>query len=174
MDIRKAGVEDIFQLQKIGSQTFFESFSSQNSVENMQQYLDSAFSIDKLTIELSDPNVEIFFALTKTDIIGYLKLNTGNSQTELMDYNGIEIERIYVLKSFQGKNIGQLLLQKAIERAHQRKAAYLWLGVWEKNQRAINFYKKSGFIEFDKHIFILGEDEQIDIMMKLSLSDELQ
>jgi len=81
----------------------------------------------------------------------------------------MEIERIYVLKDFHGKNIGQLLFEKAIELATQKNANYIWLGVWEENPRAINFYKKNGFVEFDKHIFVLGDDEQTDIMMRLEL-----
>jgi len=101
--------------------------------------------------------------------VGYLKLNFGSSQTELKDDRALEIERIYVLKEFHGKSVGQELYEKAIYVARQKNADYVWLGVWEQNPRAINFYKKNGFIEFDKHIFKLGEDEQTDIMMKLQL-----
>lgn len=61
--------------------------------------------------------------------------------------------------------------EKAMQIARQTNADYVWLGVWEKNPRAINFYKKNGFVEFDKHIFKLGNDEQTDIMMRLQLKD---
>ena len=97
-------------------------------------------------------------------------MNFGQSQTELQDDKALEIERIYVLKEFHGKNVGQILYNKAIEIAKQNKADYVWLGVWEENPRAIAFYKKNGFVEFDKHIFKLGDDEQTDIMMKLKLN----
>jgi len=106
----------------------------------------------------------------KTDtVIGYLKLNFGESQTELKGDKALEIERIYVLKEFHGKKVGQLLYDKAIQVATETKADYVWLGVWEENPRAIAFYKKNGFVEFDKHIFRLGDEEQTDIMMKLQL-----
>lgn len=127
------------------------------------------FSIEKLTDELNNQNSEFYFAELDNKIIGYLKLNFGQSQTELKDDKALEIERIYVLREFHGKNIGQLLYEKAIQVARQANADYVWLGVWEKNPRAINFYKKNGFIEFDKHIFKLGNDEQTDVMMKLQL-----
>ena len=100
-----------------------------------------------------------------------MKFNFGDSQTELKDNKSLEIERIYVSKEFHGKSVGQLLYDKAIEVAKQKNADYVWLGVWEENQRAISFYKKNGFVEFDKHIFKLGNDEQIDIMMKLNLKN---
>lgn len=82
----------------------------------------------------------------------------------------MEIERIYVLQKYQGKKIGQILYEKAIQIAHDKQVKYVWLGVWEQNLRAINFYKKNDFIEFDKHIFKLGNDAQTDIMMKKNIT----
>ena len=171
ISIKKVELKDIEKLQKIGRQTFFETFSKSNSEENMQKYLDEGFSIEKLTTELTDSNAEFYFAVLDLEVIGYLKLNFGDSQTELKDNKALEIERIYVSKEFHGKSVGQLLYDKAIEVAKQKNADYVWLGVWEENQRAISFYKKNGFVEFDKHIFKLGNDEQIDIMMKLNLKN---
>jgi ribosomal protein S18 acetylase RimI-like enzyme len=171
ISIAKAELQDIEKLQKIGRQTFFETFSESNSEENMQKYLDEGFSIEKLTTELTNINAEFYFAFLDAEVIGYLKLNFGESQTELKDNKALEIERIYVSKEFHGKSVGQLLYDKAIEVAKQKNADYVWLGVWEENPRAISFYKKNGFVEFDKHIFKLGDDEQIDIMMKLNLKN---
>ena len=170
ISIIKAKLHDIEKLQKIGRQTFFETFSESNSEENMQKYLDEGFSIEKLTTELTDTNAEFYFAVFDEEVIGYLKLNFGDSQTELKDNKALEIERIYVSKEFHGKSVGQLLYDKAIEVAKQNNVDYVWLGVWEENARAISFYKKNNFVEFDKHIFKLGKDEQTDIMMKLHLN----
>ncbi len=171
IEIRKVTIKDLDELQKIGRQTFYETFASGNTEENMSKYLEESFSVAKLTTELSDKNAEFYFATLDNKVIGYLKLNFGQSQTELQDNKAVEIERIYVLKEYHGKGVGQLLLDKAINIARQKKADFVWLGVWEKNLRAINFYKKNGFVEFDKHIFKLGNDEQTDIMMKLKLND---
>ena len=170
IEIQNVTLDNLDQLQKIGRQTFFETFASGNTEENMQNYLEEGFSIAKLTAELNDTNAAFYFALFETNIIGYLKVNFGQSQTELQDDKALEIERIYVLKDFHGKSVGQLLYDKAIEIARRHNADYVWLGVWEKNTRAIHFYKKNGFVEFDKHIFKLGNDEQTDIMMKLQLT----
>ena len=171
IDIQKVTLDNIDQLQKIGRQTFFETFASGNTEENMKNYLDEGFSVAKLTAQLNDNYTEFYFATLDDNIIGYLKLNFGQSQTELQDDKALEIERIYVLKDFHGKSVGQLLYDKAMQIARQKCADYIWLGVWEENPRAINFYKKNGFIEFDKHVFKLGNDDQTDIMMKLKLND---
>jgi ribosomal protein S18 acetylase RimI-like enzyme len=172
--IKRVTLKDIKQLQEIGKQAFYETFSAGNTEENMKKYLKEGFSVKKLTTELNDKNAEIYFATIDDNVIGYLKLNFGQSQTELRDEGAVEIERIYVLKEYHGKKVGQLLFEKAIEIAKQKNADYVWLGVWEENPRAINFYKKNGFVEFDKHVFKLGDDEQTDIMMKLELKNNGQ
>lgn len=161
--------DDILLLQDIGKKTFFETFSENNSEKSMKEYLEASFSIEKLSHELMDFNSEFYFATLRDEVIGYLKLNVGNSQTEIKNENALEIERIYVLKDFHGKKVGQILYEKAIQIAKQKKVNYIWLGVWENNERAINFYQKNGFVAFDKHIFKLGNEEQTDIMMKLVL-----
>lgn len=167
--LKSLTINDVDQLQKIGQQTFVETFSEGNTAENMTKYLEEGFSIEKLTTELKDKDSLFYFAIFDKNVIGYLKLNFGKSQTELKDDKSIEIERIYVLKQFHGKSVGQILYQKAIEIAENEDYRYVWLGVWEENVRAINFYKKNGFVAFDKHIFQLGDDAQTDIMMKLEL-----
>lgn len=168
--VKRATLHDLDTLQVIGRQTFTEAFSAGNSEENMRQYLEDSFSAEKLMAELSDENAEFYFALINSRVVGYLKLNFGASQTELKDHKSVEIERIYVLHEFLGKKVGHLLYETALQTALRKKAEYVWLGVWEENSRAIHFYKKNGFVEFDKHIFKLGDDEQTDIMMKLQLT----
>ena len=135
----------------------------------MAKYLEEAYAHEKLKAELSDPNSVFYFAMMGQDVIGYLKLNFGASQTELNHNDALEIERIYVAKAFHGKKVGQLLFDTAIQVAKEQHLAYIWLGVWENNKRAIQFYTKNGFIEFDQHVFVLGDEAQTDIMMKLQL-----
>lgn len=170
INIKKVELNEIDDLQKISRQTFAETFASENSSDNMIVYLDQELSSKKLMSELSNINTEFYFVKCANKVIGYLKLNFERSQTEIQDEKAVEIERIYVLKEFHGKNIGQLLYDKAIQIARQKNADYVWLGVWEKNPRAIRFYQKNGFVAFDKHLFKLGDDEQTDIMMKLKLN----
>ncbi len=170
--IKKVSIKDIIQLQEIGRKTFFETFSESNTEENMTQYLEEGFSVEKLSEELNEANSEFYFAVIDNVVVGYLKINRGQSQTEMQDNEGLEIERIYVLKEYHGKKAGQFLYEHAIQIAVTNKVNFVWLGVWEENHRAISFYKKNGFVEFDKHIFVLGTDEQTDIMMKKNLKNQ--
>lgn len=168
-EIIRVTTADLAELQKICRQTFYETFSGQNTEENMKRYLEEDFSAEKLTKELQEKNTEFYFAALHDKVIGYLKLNFGKSHEE-EDKEALEIERIYVLKEFHGKNVGQLLFETAIQKAKQKNLTYVWLGVWEHNPRAIHFYKKNGFVEFGNHPFILGDDKQTDILMRLELN----
>lgn len=173
-DIRFVKPEELETLAQISIQTFLETFAAVNTAENMQQYLEGNFSPSQLKSELENPDAEFYFAESVNNVVGYLKLNFGQTQTELKEPNGIEIERIYVLKEFHGTGVGKLLFNTALQAAKRREAAYVWLGVWEHNINAIGFYKRNGFVAFDKHIFRLGDDEQTDIMMKLELNAEVR
>lgn len=166
LEIKKAAIKDLEKLQAIGRQTFAETFADVNSEENMTKYLEESFAAEKLTAELNNPSSFFYFAVLDEKVIGYLKLNTENAQTEKQDLDALEIERIYVAKEFHGKKIAQALYAQAEKTAEQIKASYMWLGVWEENFRAVSFYTKNGFVQFDTHIFRLGDDEQTDLLMK--------
>jgi len=164
--LKKAVSADLETLQRLGKETFYETFSKYNSEEEMQKYLAESFDSEKLLKELNTPESQFFIAWEDESPVGYLKVNSGKAQTELQDGTATEIERIYVKSSHQGKKVGQLLYNKALEIAIQQNKKYIWLGVWEENKKAVSFYTKNGFTEFDKHIFRLGNDEQTDLMMK--------
>lgn len=169
MIIRKITVSDVDKLQTIAKETFVQTFAADNTQENIENYLAKGFSTEKLMGEIENPNSQFFFAEEDGNLRGYLKMNFGEAQTELNDPESVEIERIYVLKEFHGKKVGQRLYEIAIDIAREFNKNYIWLGVWEKNPRAISFYRKNRFEEFGKHIFRFGNEEQTDIMMKLSL-----
>lgn len=170
IQIIRATNADIAAVQQIGRQTFSETFAGNNTTSDMQQYLDKKFSTEQISSELGNPASEFYIAWESDTTIGYLKINTGNAQTEPQDIQSMEIERIYVLSNFHGKKVGQLLYNKALDAARQQHKSSIWLGVWEENPRAIRFYEKNGFTVFDKHIFKLGGDEQTDMMMRKVLT----
>lgn len=169
-EISKVTINEVELLRAISVQTFTETFAHQNSESDMQKYLSEKLSFEQLSKELNTKGSSFYFLKLNSHIIGYLKLNTGEAQTELKNYISLEIERIYVKQEFHGQQYGHLLLQKSVEIAKEQHYEYIWLAVWEQNLKAISFYKKHGFVEFDKHTFQLGDDIQLDIMMKMNLN----
>jgi ribosomal protein S18 acetylase RimI-like enzyme len=168
--IRKVREDEVAQLRTIGRLTFHEAFADQNNQKDMEDYLDSSFATEKLKKKLNDPNTEYYFGEMGDKPIAYLKINKGSSQTDLHNDNALEIERIYVIKAYQGRKIGQLLYEKALQLAQAYGVDFIWLGVWEKNQNAIGFYQRHGFEVFVHHDFVLGSDRQTDLLMKKSIS----
>jgi ribosomal protein S18 acetylase RimI-like enzyme len=169
LEIIKATHKDTELLLNIGRQTFFEKFTENNSEENMLKYAEEAYTFEKIANEVNNPNSQFYLANLNNQTVGYLKINLGDAQTELKDPQALELERIYVLNEFQGKKIGQMLFDKTLELAKKAAVNYVWLGVWEENKSAIKFYEKNGMKAFSKHIFMLGNDPQTDIMMKIEL-----
>lgn len=167
MQIRLATIDDLDRLQAIAKTTFSETFANLNSKENMRKYLNEALSSEKLRKELLHEHSSFYLAIENDKPIGYLKLNEGTAQSELQHSDSLEIERIYVLKCHHGTRIGKALLDHALAIARAKEKISVWLGVWERNHRAIAFYRKHGFVEFGTHIFRLGDEDQLDILMKM-------
>lgn len=172
--LKKCTFEDLHKLKEISYETFDETFKHQNSPENMNTYLDRAFSLTQLEKELSITSSQFFFVYLNNEVAGYLKVNVDDAQSEKMDEESLEIERIYVRNKFQKHGLGKLLLNKAIEIAMESDKKKIWLGVWEKNENAIIFYKKMGFIQTGDHSFYMGDEEQIDLIMTKTLSKKTE
>ena len=171
LQIRKVLVKDISLLREIGRQTFYDTFHATNTEEDLRKYLDESFDEKRLKEELSNPSSRFYFAAFDDRVVGYLKINFGQAQTEFKNNDWFEIERIYVVREFWGKSVGQALLDFALTLASEQKISCAWLGVWEKNYRAIRFYEKNGFRPFGKHIFQVGNDPQWDLLMKKRFDD---
>ncbi|AVQ34454.1 N-acetyltransferase [Staphylococcus muscae] len=167
--IRPCTLEDLKVLQAISCQAFDETFGPYNKKEHMDQHLATAYTDEKLTKELQNPNSYFYFIYAKNELAGYLKLNAFDAQTEPFDEQHFEIERIYLLSQFQKQGLGAQLYNKALEVAKSLNCKYIWLGVWEKNENAIAFYQKNGFEKVGAHTFYMGDDPQTDYIMKTAL-----
>ncbi|KKB73644.1 MULTISPECIES: GNAT family N-acetyltransferase [Bacillus] len=165
INIKKCTREDLRKLQEISYETFNETFKHQNSPENMNAYLERAFNLKQLETELSNSFSQFFFVYYHNEVAGYLKVNINDAQSEEMGDESLEIERIYIKNNFQKHGLGKYLLNKALEIAQEFNKKKVWLGVWEKNENAIAFYKKMGFVQTGAHSFYMGDEEQTDFIM---------
>jgi len=166
---RRVIESEVAQLKTISVSTFSESFGKYNTGKDMDMYLSEKMSSQQLKEELSNPESEFYFAVHQDKILGYLKINIGKAQNEKLGVPSLEIERIYIIQSWQGKGLGTRLLDFAVNLAKERKLKKVWLGVWEENKSARRLYTKYGFKKFGSHPFLLGEDLQTDILMEKNL-----
>ncbi len=159
---------EVHILADISAKSFYDTFYQQNSEEDMRLCLKENFTIDTLTNELRQPLNYFFFAKVKDGIAGYLKLSVSQVPHET---DALEIARIYVAKEKIGSGIGKSLMDFAFSFARQYNKKMIWLGVWEHNLRAINFYNNYGFEKFGEHLFMVGNDAQTDWLMKKELNE---
>ncbi len=164
-----ANTNDAEMLTSLSITTFCETFMKDNKKEDMDKYIAEEMNIDRLAEELADKNNLFFLARYNETIVGYAKMRAIKKPDELKSNDPIELERIYVLNEWHDKKIGAALMDHCIAYAISEQHDVLWLGVWEHNNKAVNFYKRYGFEFFGSHIFQLGDDQQTDVLMKKKL-----
>ena len=169
--IRLAILPDAARLTDLAITTMREAFGPpHNPAELVEEYLQSAFSQPVTEAELADPR-SIFFVVQVSDgtLVGYVKLRKHAPPRRMQERNAIEIQRFYLLQSQIGQGLGQQLMKHCLKWAATQGFAAVWLGVWERNERAIAFYKKMGFIQFGYHYFQFGSERQRDLWMQKKL-----
>ena len=166
LEIRHAKPGDAEIIAALSRSTFYETFAPQNTREDMDKFMNEQFTREKLMEEVGAAGNIFLLASIGDEVVGYTRLR--ETTNPLLIHNGpaIEIARIYAVQKNIGKGVGGALMQQCINVALQKNARVIWLGVWEKNQKAIAFYTKWGFEKFNEHVFMLGNDAQTDWLMK--------
>jgi GNAT superfamily N-acetyltransferase len=157
-------------LSELGARTFYDTFAKDNTPENIASYIKESFPQEIQFNELSEPKHIFLIAESEGIPIGYAQLILNSKDESIKGTRPLEIRRIYASQDYLGKGVGKELMQATIREARQRNCDCIWLGVWEKNQRAIDFYKKWGFREVGTHLFSVGDDPQNDFVMELELT----
>lgn len=163
--ITEVSPEDAEIIADVGSRSFYDAFASSNSHDDMQKYLSEKFSPINIRKEISDSRAKFYLASYESLVVGYMKLINGDVPKEIKDKNSLELQRIYVLKEYYNKKIGNELMQLCIDYAAKNSFSSVWLGVWNQNKRAIEFYKRWGFEIFGERNFKLGNDVKDDFLM---------
>ncbi|MBC7383748.1 MAG: GNAT family N-acetyltransferase [Bacteroidia bacterium] len=166
--IIEAGWKHYALLAELGTATFKETFSDDNSEEDMNAYLSKTYSKEMMLENIKNNAVKYFIAYSETGDTGYIKL-LHNANSQNLAGRVIELEKIYVRKYKIGSKTGAALMEKAIEYAKMNGYNYLFLGVWQDNERAISFYENFGFKTFNTRQFKLGNRVCDDYLMALEL-----
>ena len=170
MNIRYGTTDDAEMLSQLGAKTFYDTFAKDNTPEDMDVHLKKSFSSEIQFNELSAPENIFLIIEAEGNPIGFAQLIMDSREETIKGVRTLEIRRIYATQENIGKGVGKELMSAAIQEAKQRGCDSIWLGVWEKNPRAIAFYKKWGFREVGTHTFTVGDDPQNDFIMELDLA----
>jgi diamine N-acetyltransferase len=166
LSFKQAGPEDLELLRDLSISTFRDTYEAHNTEEDMLHHVATVFHPDRLRSEMADSRIGYHIAYADGKPVGYIRVNQNGVQSDVHDPESLELERIYVLKEFQGRRFGDQLIQKTMDLAREAGLKFVWLGVWKKNEKAIRFYERMGFTIFGTHDFVLGNDPQSDWLMK--------
>jgi diamine N-acetyltransferase len=178
--IHLATLSDAALLADLGARTFMETYEHANTADDMRTHLDRVFTTEARAAELGDNDRATFIADSvsrgaaesagaRVEVVGYATARRNSFSSDAHFRNPAELEKIYVLNSAHGRGAGAALVNAYVEQARRWRCDGLWLGVWEKNSRAIGFYERMGFTVVGLKTFQLGADTQNDLVMARAL-----
>lgn len=170
--ICRVSESDVATLCAISAATFIDTFKDNSDLQDMLTYSREAFSKSTMLREVQNTASEFYFCYVEGVLAGYMKLNVGTAQTEPRGDDALEVQRLYLYPAFQGTGCGSKLFDLAVTRTRELGKQRMWLGAWEENVKAMTFYKRKGMREVGIHHFIMGETDDVDIIMELSLKDK--
>jgi ribosomal protein S18 acetylase RimI-like enzyme len=168
--IRPAVQADARALASFGARMFRETFEPDNRPEDVAAYVIATFTEDRQRAEMDDPARTTLVAESAAGLAAFAQIRAGDTPDCVSDPAPIELLRFYVDRAWHGRGLARTLMAAVVAAAEARGARTLWLGVWERNRRAIAFYSKYGFHDVGSHEFLLGTDRQIDRIMVLPLA----
>ncbi|MGT2799357.1 GNAT family N-acetyltransferase [Streptococcus marmotae] len=164
--------KDLPLLREMAMQTFRETFGAFIKEADLEYFYTHDLALETLEKEWENPESAHYFVLHEGQPVGLLKVNWGDAQTEHELEDAFEIQRLYILQSHQGYGLGKALFEFALEKAVAGQFTWAWLGVWEKNFKAQNFYFKYGFERFSEHEYVTGDTVDIDWLLKKRIREE--
>lgn len=169
IEIRQARPADLPELRRVAIETQIATFGPQNSPEIMEAFLAESYSVASFEQEFLEDGNPYYLAWDGEHLAGFIRLRTTDEVAHLLGHKTIEIQRLYVDVNYQGKKVGSALMRFALDYARAQNLEWIWLGVWENNHRAQEFYAHWGFERFSEHIFMMGPDPQTDWLMRFRL-----
>jgi GNAT superfamily N-acetyltransferase len=163
--IRPGTRDDAAMLAEMAARIFYETFAAENRPEDMKAYMDEAFTVARQAEEIADPLSTFLLAFVDEEPAGYAKIRAGDAPSGVAGERPVELARLYADHRWHGRGVGSALMEACFDEARRGGHATMWLGVWERNFRAIAFYRKCGFVECGSHVFRLGSDPQTDLLM---------
>ena len=153
---------DAAELADFAARTFEETFSADNDPSDLQAHLTTNYGLEQQAAELADPRVITILARSNNALVAFAQVRKSTPPTCVTHNAPVELHRFYVDRRLHGSGLAQRLMAAVHEAAHEFGGSHIWLGVWERNPRAIAYYKKADFIDVGSTIYCVGPDRQTD------------
>ncbi len=160
--IRRARLADAAALAELAARTFTEAFAADNTAEDLQAHVQASYGTAQQAAEIMDRDVISLLAFAGEALVGFAQVRRKAAPSCVGTEGPIELHRFYLARHAHGAGVAAPLMREARAAAVELGGRSLWLGVWERNARAIAFYAKSGFEKVGSHVFVVGSDRQTD------------
>lgn len=168
--IKEAGSGEADIIRRVGTLSYKEHFTEIWTNEGIETYLTSQFSSEKLSSDFTNNSTRYFISYFDNLPIGLLKVNLHKILPNSSKDYGLELEKIYLLKEFAGKGLGEILLQFVREFAIKNSEEIIWLDVLKTNTKAKSFYERYGFVVVGQLDFSTDKVKPDMWVMKCDLS----
>jgi len=163
--IRRASAADAAALASLAARTFEETFAADNRPEDMAAHRATAYGIPQQSAEIADPRMATIVAVTDARLVAYAQVRRVPPPSCVTHPSAVELQRFYVERAMHGTGLARDLMGAALDAVRSFGGRHVWLGVWERNARAIAFYAKCGFVDVGSKIYMVGPDAQVDRVM---------
>jgi diamine N-acetyltransferase len=177
MDITYRGATDadIIGLSALGRDSFVAAFGHLYSAENLNMFLEKAYSVATITSEIANPDRLYHIAEADGELLGYCKLalKTGfgdDIESGLAGRKAMDLSQLYMRGGMTGKGLGDALTLWALD--HGRAQGYddIYLSVWSENFGAQRFYQRYGFTKYADVDFMVGNHRDDEFLYRLALN----
>lgn len=168
--ICRGNVGDAEELAAFAARTFEETFSAENNPDDLQAHLNTNYGPEQQAAELADPNVLTILVRVSGVLTAYAQVRRSAPPTCVTQASPIELHRFYVDSKAHGTGLASALMREVHRAAHEFEGRHIWLGVWERNSRAIAFYRKMNFVDIGSQFYMVGPDRQLDRVLIASIS----
>lgn len=160
--IRRGNVADAADLATFAAKCFEETYSANNDPDDLRAHLDNSYGLAQQTAELADPLVFTILARLDGELVAYAQVRRNTPPLCVTHAAPIELHRFYVDQRAHGSGLASRLMQAVHQAVLEFQGRHIWLSVWERNPRAIAFYKKEKYADVGSTFYMVGPDKQLD------------
>ena len=167
--IRPGSVADAAELATFAARTFEETYAAGNNADDLRAHLANSYGLAQQAAELADPLVSTILARVNEELVAYAQVRRNTPPLCVTHAAPIELHRFYVDQRAHGSGLASRLMQAVHQAALEMQGRHVWLSVWERNPRAVAFYKKEKFADVGSTFYRVGPDKQVDRVLVASV-----
>jgi ribosomal protein S18 acetylase RimI-like enzyme len=160
--IRQATPQDAAPLAAFAAQAFTDTYRELSDAQEIADYVAEHFQPGVMADVIGDPACTTLLAWVGDQLAGYAIVQATSAPDCVTMPAPLKLWRLYLGEGFIGQGLGARLMAEVHAEARRRGAQTLWLGVYDRNVRAVAFYERFGFAQVGGQEFLFGGQIYVD------------